>query len=74
MSWVARSCPPDTEPWADEAAQAPDDPLAALTAERGRLIALVRPRIRSTRQERIRRQIAALTRQILVLHRSRRQS
>lgn len=65
MSFVARSCPPDTEPWADD--PAPAGPLGRLAAERATLIALVRPRVRSARQERIRRRIAELTRQILTL-------
>lgn len=70
MSWITRSCPPDTEPWADDPAPAGPGRLAALTAERGRLLALVRPRVRSARQEQIRRRIAAITRQILDLSRS----
>ena len=69
MSFVARSCPPDSEPWPGSGADDPPPPgrLARLATERAMLLTLVRPRVRSDRQERIRRRITELTRQILTL-------
>lgn len=71
MSFVAHSCPPESEPWPGSGADEPAPPgrLARLAAERATLLALVRPRVRSDRQERIRRRITDLTRQILGLSR-----
>lgn len=66
MSWIAHSQPaePDLPP--------PDPPPApsrrdALAAERATLLTLLRPRVRSERQERIRRRITAITRDLLLL-------
>lgn len=61
MTWIARSLPPEPD------LPPPDPPprIELLAAERNRLIEQLRPRIRSNRQERIRRRIAEITLQIL---------
>lgn len=68
MSWITRSLP--TEPDLD-ASPPPATPLETLEAERLQLIDQIRPRIRSSRQERIRRRIAEITRQMIAIEASR---
>jgi hypothetical protein len=65
VSWIARSLP--SEPELD--ASPPATPLETLEAERLQLIRQIRPRIRSKRQERIRRQISEITCQMMRLER-----
>lgn len=62
MSWIARSLPTEAD---DPPPALPPNRLQQLRAERAALLATVHPRIRSSRQERIRRRIADLTRTIL---------
>lgn len=65
MTWIARSLPP--EPDDDPPAARPPTAAEQLRAERAALLAQVRPRVRSSRQERIRRRIRDLTRTLLAL-------
>lgn len=60
MSWIARALPPEAED-----PPPPPNRLQHLRDERAALLMSVHPRIRSSRQERIRRRIADLTRTIL---------
>ncbi len=67
MSWIARSLPPESE---QDASPPPATPLEMLEAERLELIDQIRPRIRSARQERIRRRIEEITLQMMRLEHS----
>lgn len=64
MNWLERSQPREAED-PPPPLPAPPSRLEQLRAERAALLASVHPRIRSSRQERIRRRISDLTRQIL---------
>lgn len=61
MTWITRSQPPE----ADDPPPDPPSEIERLAAERARLLAEIRPRIRTARQARIRERIAAITRQML---------
>lgn len=63
MSWIARSLPREADD--DPPATPPPSRAEMLRAERAELLRQVRPRVRSARQERIRRRIAEITRALL---------
>lgn len=65
MTWISHSLPPEAED-PPPALPAPPSRLDELRAARAALLQSVRPRIRSERQERIRRRIVDLTLKILV--------
>ncbi len=63
MGWIERSLPPEADDPPPAPVEAPDalpsvDPIEA---ERAELRELIRPRLRTTRQVRIRERITALT-------------
>lgn len=65
MTWIARSLPREADD--DPPPSAPPTRTELLRAERAELLGQVRPRVRSARQERIRRRIEEITRTLLGL-------